>query len=149
MDPAELERLVDRALGQLPAPRAPRTLLPRVMAAVPTPARPWYARPWLMWPAGWQIISLVVLIGVMAGVATLLTGMRAPASALVLAADVRAHVVETARDMATATAALELLWRVLLAPVVPYAFALAFLMCLACAVFGTALNHLVFGKALP
>ena len=60
MDPAELERLVDRALGQLPAPRAPRTLLPRVMAAVPTPARPWHARPWLMWPAGWQIISLVV-----------------------------------------------------------------------------------------
>jgi hypothetical protein len=40
------------------------------------------------------------------------------------------------------------LWRALLAPVVPYAFGVVFLMCVACAVFGTALNHLVFGRAL-
>jgi hypothetical protein len=40
------------------------------------------------------------------------------------------------------------LWNALLAPIVPYAFGLVLLMCVACAVFGTALNHLVFGKAL-
>ena len=58
MDPVDLERLTDRALRSLPTPRAPRSLLPRVLAAVAAEAsRPWYARAWLSWPLHWQLVS--------------------------------------------------------------------------------------------
>jgi hypothetical protein len=67
MDPADLERLIDRELRSLPTPRAPRTLLPAVMAAANEAAnRPWYSRTWLQWPVGWQLASAVVLLGVVA-----------------------------------------------------------------------------------
>lgn len=60
---SELEHRVDRALKELPAPRAPRTLLPAVMLAVRTAAlRPWYARPWATWPAQWQTASAAAML---------------------------------------------------------------------------------------
>jgi hypothetical protein len=150
MDPADLERLVDRELRALPPPRAPRTLLPRVMAAVEEAAaeQPWYARTWLTWPVGWQIASLVFLFSAIAGAAILWPTVEAAINTLSFVTEVRGDVASTARDVETATTALRVLWRTLLAPVVPYAFALVLLMCAACAIFGTALNHLVFGKAL-
>jgi len=149
MDPAELEALVDRELRKLPEPRAPRTLLPRVMAAVDASARrPWYARAWLTWPPVWQAASVIVLLGALAGAATLLPTVQAAANTLSFVANVQGDVAETTRDIEVATTAFRVLWNALLAPVVPYAFGLVLLMCVACAVFGTALNHLVFGKAL-
>jgi hypothetical protein len=148
MDPADLERLIDRELRRLPSPRAPRTLLPRVMTAVHHSQRPWYSRAWLTWPIGWQIASVCVLLGVVAGTAAMLPTLRELASALTFVADVQGNVADTARDVETASTAVRVLWRALLAPVVPYAFGLVFLMCVACALFGTALNHLVFGRAL-
>jgi hypothetical protein len=149
MDPAELERLIDRELRKLPAPRAPHTLLARVMAAAQESAsRPWYTRAWLTWPVGWQVASVVVLLMSFAGGAVLLPTLQEAASALTFVANVRGDVAETARDVEVATTAVRVLWQSLLAPVVPYAFGLVLLMCVACAVFGTALNHLVFGKAL-
>ena len=95
MDPADLERLIDRELRSLPAPRAPRALLPQLRAAVAT-------------------ISFVA---------------------------------DSTRDVEVTTNAVRVLWRTLLAPVMPWAFGLLTLMCAACAVFGTVLNHLVFGRA--
>jgi len=72
MDPADLERLVDRALERLPSPPAPRTLLPRVMAAVDGLARrPWYARPWLAWPRPWQVASAALFVVALVATATL------------------------------------------------------------------------------
>ena len=148
MDPADLERLVDRELRRLPAPRAPRSLLPRIMAAVEERAhRPWYTRAWLDWPVAGQLASAVVLIAVVTGGSVLLPQLRAAVSALSFIADVRGDVADSARDVETATTAVRVLWRTLLAPVVPWAFGLVTLMCAACAVFGTALNHLVFGRA--
>jgi len=148
MDPADLERLVDRELRSLPPVRAPRTLLPRVLAAVHAKTRPWYSRAWLTWPLGWQIASLVVLLGTVAGGAMLAPAAQAAIGALPLVDDVRGGVANTTRDAEIVATALGVLWRMLLGPVVRYALAVVFLMCLACAVFGTALNHLVFGKAL-
>src|SRR3954467_4135575 len=56
----ELESRVDRDLRRLPLPQAPRTLLPRVLAAVDAwSRRPWYTRAWFTWPLGWQIASIV------------------------------------------------------------------------------------------
>ena len=148
MDPADLERLIGRELRKLPAPRAPRALLPRIMAAVDEASRrPWYTRAWLTWPVAWQLASFIALIGVVAGSAVLLPELRAAAATLTFIADVRGDVAESARDVEVATTAVRVVWRTLLAPVVPYAFGLVTLMCAACAVFGTALNHLVFGRA--
>jgi hypothetical protein len=62
MDPADLEGLLDRELKQLPAPRAPQTLLPRVMAAtagrdVQVPE----ATGWLTWPLPWRVASVAAV----------------------------------------------------------------------------------------
>ena len=52
-----------RALVDLPAPAAPETLRPRVMAAIERiAARPWYARGWRAWPIAWQATSAVVVL---------------------------------------------------------------------------------------
>lgn len=148
MDPLELERLIDHELRSLPAPRAPRTLLPRVMAAANEAAhRPWYSRAWLQWPVGWQLASALMLIGVVAAGSIVLPHVRDAVETIGFVANVRSDVADSARDVETATTAVRVLWRTLLAPVVPWAFGLVTLMCAACAVFGTALNHLVFGRA--
>jgi len=148
MDPVDLERLIDRELRSLPAPRAPRTLLPAVMAAANAAAnRPWYSRTWLQWPIAWQLASALVLIGVVAGGSVVLPQLRDAVEAISFVANVRSDVASSAREVETATTAVRVLWRTLLAPVVPWAFGLVTLMCAACAVFGTALNHLVFGRA--
>ena len=148
MDPVDLERLIARELRNLPEPRAPRSLLPRIMAAAQEMAeRPWYQRAWLTWPLAWQIASAALLIGLVTGGALLLPQLRTVVAALAFIADVQGNVVESTRDVEVATTAVRVLWRTLLAPVVPYALGLVLLMCAACAVFGTALNHLVFGRA--
>jgi hypothetical protein len=131
MDPAELERLIDGALRKLPAPHAPRTLLRRVLAAADARAHgPWYTREWFTWPLGWQAASITAAIALLTGIAMLLP-------------EVAAVVTQS-----PIVIAVRVVWRAVLAPVVPFAFGLVLLMCLACAVFGTALNHLVFGRAL-
>jgi hypothetical protein len=148
VDPFDLERLIDRELRALPPPQAPRGLLPRIMTAVEDRAqRPWYTRAWLQWPVGWQLASALVLMGVVATGSVLLPQLRDAVMALSFVANVRGDVAESARDVEVATTAVRVVWRTLLAPVVPWAFALITLMCAACAVFGTALNHLVFGRA--
>ena len=118
------------------------------MAAVDAARRPWYARAWLTWPAAWQAVSVVALMAAVAGGAMLLPTLQQAMTALTFVADVKGDVADRARDVEVATTAVRVLWNALLAPVVPYAFGLVLLMCAACAVFGTALNHLVFGKAL-
>lgn len=149
MDPADLERLVDRELQRLPAPHAPETLLPRVMAAVDAAARrPWFRRAWFTWPVGWQMASVAIGIIALTAVVMLLPEVTSAARQAPVVTDVSGEVSAVAQQLDTVTTAARVLWRALLAPVVPYAFGLVLLMSLACALFGTVLNHLVFGKAL-
>jgi hypothetical protein len=68
MNPDDLEHLVEERLRRLPALRAPRTLLPRVMAAVQLAAHPWYTRSWFTWPRVWQVASTLALLVVVAGI---------------------------------------------------------------------------------
>jgi len=57
-----LGEATDRELKGLPELRAPRTLLPRVMAAIhQRAALPWYHQAWHAWPHGLQIASFSVL----------------------------------------------------------------------------------------
>lgn len=65
----ELEEAVGRALRGLPAPKAPPTLLARVMAEVAeVEALPWYRAGWLSWPGLWKGFSLLAVAALVAGV---------------------------------------------------------------------------------
>lgn len=152
MNPLELEAVIARELRRLPAPRAPHTLLPRVLAAVQAwTLRPWYERAWFTWPLGWQMASAVALILLVAGGGMLLPGARgaAVAAASTLAAPAIGEVAGVAGRTVVAVNTAAVLWRALVEPFVPYVFGLALLMCLACAVFGAALSRLALGRALP
>lgn len=72
MTSPDLETRIDRALKDLPEPKAPGTLLPAVMLAVRAAAvRPWYARPWTSWPGQWQAASATVFVLLVAGISVL------------------------------------------------------------------------------
>ena len=124
---ADLEQKVDRELRRLPLPRAPHTLLPRVLAAVEAWVnRPWYTRAWFTWPVGWQVASVALLALVVAGVWML---PPAPPSVVVT------------------TNAGRVLWRTMVEPFLVYAFGIVVIMCLACAAFGAALSYVFVERA--
>jgi hypothetical protein len=56
-----------RALRDLPAPRAPRTLAPRVMAIVHARLAHPPAPTWFEWPRVWQVSSIAAAVLVLAG----------------------------------------------------------------------------------
>jgi hypothetical protein len=116
----DLERFVHGELAALMPPRAPRTLLPRVMAA----ARPWYAREWMTWPRHWQAASVVALVTLVAG-----------AFALPIALP----------DLGTFAAFGRIFWRLLLEPVIAYVFALAMSACLMLAITWALLTRVTMG----
>jgi hypothetical protein len=147
MNPDELERLADRELKRLPAPRAPHTLLPRVMAAVQHWAsRPWYTRAWFSWPRGWQVVSVAALVLLITGAALLAPRVETAAAGAIASVQALVSTVPDAEPPVAASSA-RILWRTLLEPLVNYAVVIIVLMFLACAVFGTALNHVVIERA--
>jgi hypothetical protein len=131
VDEFDLERIVDRELRRLPAPRAPRSLAPRVMAAVAA-SRPaaWYARPWLMWPVWMQAVSVIALAGLAAGAWSLWN--EAPV------------VAQRANQMAAVSRAF---WNVLFGPIAIVVLALTIVVALACAAAWTAVSRVTFGGA--
>jgi hypothetical protein len=150
MHPVDLETLVDRELRQLPLPRAPHTLLPRVLAAVQAWAqRPWYERAWFTWPLAWQLASIAALILIVVAGAALLPETLAVTGAVAAALTERLmeDVAPVAQRVAVTTNTLRVIWRALLEPLVAYASGLVVLMCLACAAVGVALNRVVFERA--
>ena len=119
---ADLERRMRDELARLPAPIAPSTLLPRILAAVDAWAsRPWYARAWFTWPFGWQAASVVLV-----AIALYATWVAPPLPASVVATGNAGGVI----------------WRALIEPLMGYVVGLVVLMGIACAVFGAALNYL-------
>lgn len=67
----DLEKLLDRELRSLPTPRAPETLMPRVMAAIAARAAlPWYQRTWFEWPRGWQVASAALTVAFLVALMT-------------------------------------------------------------------------------
>ena len=150
MNPEELEKRAHRELRQLPALRAPHTLLPRVMAAVEEwSRRPWYTRAWLTWPRAWQAVSAAALVLLIAGGVMLAPRLQHAAGLAVagLQARVVGDVSEIAPPVAATTNTARILWRTLLEPLASYALVVVVLMFLACAVFGTALNRVVIERA--
>ena len=145
MDPADLERLTDRALRSLPAPRAPRSLLPRVLAAVAAEAsRPWYARAWLSWPLPWQLVSGAATLSVI--VVATLVGPAVAAAMLEFATStslpVSSSVAGAVRSLEAMWDASRIVWRVV-EPVARYLALLLLVMSAACVAFGTALDRVI------
>lgn len=67
-DDLDLETLIHRELKALPHLRAPRSLAPRVMAALEARQHvPWYRQAWQNWPMPLQAASLVALLVAFAG----------------------------------------------------------------------------------
>jgi hypothetical protein len=150
MTPAELEELVDKSLKQLPLPRAPHTLVPRVLSAVQAWAsRPWYARGWFTWPAGWQAALIAALILLAGASAMLLPGAWAVGGEWIsaLTGGATSDLAALARRIEVTANTAQVVWRVLFQPFVAYLFGLVALMCIACAAFGAALNRVVFERA--
>lgn len=145
----DLERVVDRRLKALPVPRAPHTLLPRVMRAVEDLGRR-VRRPigWFAWPMGWRVTSaaaLALLIVVFVGVWPLaVTRIETIGAQLpVPAASVGASVERVVREATALAGAIASVWRALLLPVTSSLIVFVALMLAACALGGAALRSLV------
>jgi hypothetical protein len=146
----DLDNLVGGALERLPPPRAPRSLLPRVMAAVeanqaaqrPAPR----TRPWLAWPLAWQVASVAVVMAMSIGVWRLwphtvsLVAWFTPPSV----AEVSTELTSVGNTAAAVVGAARTVWHALVQPLVFYMLALVLAMCAACAAFGAALGRVVF-----
>lgn len=150
MTPDELEALAHKSLRQLPLPRAPHTLVPRVMKAVHAWAsKPWYARGWFTWPAGWQAALIAGLFLLAGGSAGLLPGAwdALGETMSALTGGMTSDVDALARRIEVTASTAHVVWRVLVQPFVAYLFGLVALMCVACAAFGAALNRVVLERA--
>jgi hypothetical protein len=150
MPRGDLERVVHAELRRLPAPAAPATLLPRVLAAVQAwTLRPWYARAWFTWPIGLQVVSLAAFVGCLGGGVVMAPSVeRFVATAIAArAVGVTTGIANVLEHAAAAATAARVVWRALGAPILPYAFVVVVLMCVACAAFGTALNRVAFGRS--
>lgn len=151
MNSFELERLVGRHLRALTAPSAPRTLLPRVLAAARAwSERPWYRREWLTWPLGWQLGSAALLLLSMVGGFGLMPAIQsliADATAS-FASMIEFDLPRFAAGLHVSASAIRVIWRALVQPFLPYAFVLVALMSAASATVAIALNRVMFGRAL-
>jgi hypothetical protein len=147
MDPNELESLTNRALRRLPVPRAPQTLLVRVMRAVEAEALPWYARPWLRWPLAWQVASAVMVVGVLVG-ASLAVGMALTMfnpDAVPGVATLVSSIEQWLAPVASAARGATAIWRAVIEPLAYIALLPVLMMFAATVVFGAALGRLAFG----
>lgn len=127
----ELDPRLARELARLPRPRAPQTLLPRVLAA--TTRRP-AATGWFTWPRHWQAASVATLLAFVAGVAWLFSAPPAPVS----------DVAESAGQTATTV---RVLWDVVIEPAVTYVAIVAMVLTLVCAAAWAALDVALGGAS--
>lgn len=147
MNPIDLQQLVDAELKRLPTPRAPRTLLPRVLTAtvnerhVPAPAG------WIAWPRVWQVLSAAALIAMAIGAWRLVPIVTPWVAAVLPSGPAPGRAGAFARNAGEAAAVVRVLWDVLLQPVAAYVSVLAISFALACALLWTAVEHLTPGGA--
>ena len=138
---------IDRALKGLPAPRAPRTMLPRIMAAVEARAARPVPRPWVDWPLGWQLASaaLVIIFAIVVG--RLWPGAESAIGRSVAPVidSVTSAVGELTDRTSVVVTLARVVWRAVLQPLSGYALLLVLVMGADCATFGAALNRVALG----
>ena len=146
MDPRALEEIVDRALRDLPAPRAPRTLLPRIMQAVRAGAVPAPLVGWRTWPLSWQIATLAGLLLVGFG-AVNLAQLGMDVVSLYVASPPDSAGGRVLQELGTLASALRVMWRVVIQPFVVFGGIVLAIMAATCAAFGTAIGRVALGGA--
>lgn len=152
MDTDDLQQLIDRELKALPAPGAPGSLLPRVLAATVRRKAPWYARPWLAWPHQWQLASVALLMALGVALSMVLAAPPKPVGPPVLRTAAAAPssvgpVAAVANTLEQAATLMRVCWKVLLEPMAFWLLVLAVSLSLACAALWSALERAALGGA--
>jgi len=146
----DLDHELDYELRRLPAPRAPQTLMPRVLQAVAAlESKPWYSRAWVAWPHELQVASAVMLALLLGGLWSLApAGQQWVVDAVSPAATaVSVRVALAAEWVGQVATVSRLLWQVLLQPIAFYFLALMIAATVIGALFWTAVNRLALGEA--
>ncbi len=147
MNPIDLEQFIDAELKRLPALSAPRTLLPRVLAAAAAEKpHPQSARGWAVWPRGWQFAGGVVAAAALVGIWRL-GAFALPFIAQMLSIGEFGRAAAVSRSADDTATVVRVLWEVLLQPVATYVSILAISLALACALLWTAVERLAPGGA--
>jgi hypothetical protein len=132
-DMNESDRLLHRTLSALPQPKAPATLIPRVMAAVAAREARREVRTststWLDWPLVWQALSIAALAVLALGVSWAAPGAHA-------------FVAES-----TAVRIAAIVWSTYLQPVTGYVVVWMVMMSAACALVAGTLGRVALGGA--
>jgi hypothetical protein len=148
MDPIDRDDSLDRALKALDAPRAPHTLLPRVMAAVARGEERRHVRPWMLWPRGWRIATFTAMAAATIGVIWLLPNLevvlRASGGWLSQHQPTLGGGVESAASFFSVG---RTLWQMLVEPVLWYVVVWMIVMTTACAALGAALDLALGGAS--
>jgi hypothetical protein len=141
-DPHDPRDPVHRALKALPAPTAPRTLLPRVMAEVALRQRRQGVRPWFNWPAEWRWMSAAALVLLVTAASLVGPGLEALAGAAFTNATgaVEDRVVAAVPGSAAAAHLASVVWQMILQPALSFVLMWMVVMCAACAAIGAAFS---------
>jgi hypothetical protein len=145
----DLEHQLDHELRRLPAPKAPVSLMPRVMLAVAqAESAPWYSRAWMTWPVALQVSSAAFLALVVIGLWRLMPSVLAwmPAASPVFG-QAMARLAPAVQVFSEVATLVRVLWSVIIQPIALYFLALVIALSLVCAVFWTAVNRVALGGA--
>ena len=134
MDPVDLDDRLDRELKALPRPRAPRTLLPRVLEMTVDRPQSAAASGWSTWPLAWRLAFMVAVLAVFGGGYLMAS---APPEGVSSAAERAGEVATVAR----------VFWEVMAQPVATYLFVLGISLALACALAWAALEAALGGAS--
>ena len=134
-----------RALRALPAPTAPPTLAPRVMAAVQARLAQPPARTWFEWPLRWRVSSVAAAVAMLIGVIVawpLVLGWGQPAIDAVTGRVTGVwHGAQIALNLA------DVVFRAVWHPVVMPFLLFVTVMTIACATVGAMLGRVALGGA--
>lgn len=144
----DLETLIHHKLAELPPPRAPRTLAPRVMAQVRRRQQsPWYGQPWIAWPRAWQVVSVTLLLGLCSMAWHVLEGTVVERTVGIFdflgAGRVETGVFAVTDAVVALADSARILRRVILEPIAAPLMAVIVVVCMASALLGAALARLL------
>jgi hypothetical protein len=147
MEPFDPNDAVHRALRQLPHPRAPHTLLPRVMAAV---GERQAAQTWFTWPLAWRLASVAALALVVAGAVWIWPSAHGGVSAVLSSGPALAlwrYAASAVDSVIVAAGVTSIVWQTFMEPIVGYLLVWIVLMSAACAGFAAMLGRVALGGA--
>jgi hypothetical protein len=145
----DLEHQLDHELRRLPAPKAPTSLVPRVMLAVAqAESAPWYSRAWMTWPVALQVTSAALLALLIVGIWRVMPSVSAwvPAAGPVWT-QAMARLAPAVQIFGEVATLVRVLWSVIIQPIAVYFLVLVIALSLVCAVLWTAVNRVALGGA--